>query len=106
MIEPLLMNCKPSTVSKGLFLLTEVMKINELDTKIIQANVHRLKVYYGTSENDGWSCETNYKHLLEKVPNVNAEVDKRGFFHCFQFRTPLEMGQITADWISNDRASR
>lgn len=103
-IESHLANCKPAVVDKGLSLLSEVLTITELEAEVITANVQKLKFYYGTEKNDGWTNDNNYRHLLEKVPNANAEVDNQNILHCFQLRSGLEMGQITAEWIAKNRA--
>lgn len=101
-LEPSLEYTKPEVIDKIWFLaLDEMVKIRELDEEVIKANIHRLKLYYGTS--DAWVPKSFHQDMLDRFPGIDAELCKRGYEHAFVLTAGPEMGKTMGEWINHKR---
>lgn len=95
---------RPSVLHKIVYLADEEMKqVIEPDYEVLKANVHRLKLYYGSS--DGWSPVSYCHRLCDKVPGLDASVDIYKYAHAFVLRSSVEMGKLVGGWISQNRST-
>lgn len=91
---------RPSVISKIVCMADDEMdKVNAPDYGLIEKNKHRLTFFYSTT--DGWTPITYYERLIEKIPNVNAQVSDK-FDHAFVLRTSYDMGALLAKWIQQN----
>lgn len=81
----------------------EMVRVNEIDLDIVERNKHRIKLYY--AESDGWAPLEYYKQLKERIPDIDASVDDQQITHAFVVRSPVEMGNKVAEWISKKRVN-
>lgn len=89
---------KLAVVEKILFMASDEMdKITHLDEQTVQENIHKLKLYYGTKDN--WVKRKYYHKIVERFPNINAELCSKDFEHAFVLKSGEECGVMVADWI-------
>lgn len=74
-------------------------RIKEPDYALIKQNEHRLTFFYSTL--DGWVPVTYYERLVEKFPNVKAQLTDK-FTHSFVMQTSCEMGALLGEWIQQN----
>lgn len=79
----------------------EMEVVKERDDDTIRANIKKIKIYYGA--NDGWVPVEYYERIKNDLPEVDAELCKRGFNHTFVFNTSREVANMVAGWINNKR---
>lgn len=83
--------------------LDEMKRVKALDVDVVKANVHLLKLYYGTT--DGWVPVKYYEEIKARVPNIDAQLDTKKIDHAFVLRSSTEMGNIVAEMIKENRRS-
>lgn len=69
---------------------SEMLEIYEPDYDLIEENKHRLTFLYSTT--DEWTPITYYERLVERIPDVKAQVSDR-FDHAFVLKTSKTMGK-------------
>lgn len=95
---------RPTVLQKIVFLADEEMdQVVEPDYAVLEANVHRLKLYYGAT--DGWSPVNYCTRICERVPGLDASVDIYRYAHAFVLRSSVEMGKLVGGWIAANRAT-
>lgn len=100
--EPSLGYTNPKVIDKIWFLaLDEMEKVRELDEQVIKDNVHRLKLYYGTV--DDWVPTEYHQEIKERIPEVEAELCKKGYEHAFVLKSGVEVGKMVFEWMSKVR---
>ncbi|XP_063699444.1 lipid droplet-associated hydrolase-like [Culicoides brevitarsis] len=78
----------------------QVDNVYDLEVDWIKKNKEILKFYYGTT--DHWCPTSYYYDLLEKIPEIDAQLDELGMAHAFNVRKGPEMAAICAEWIKNN----
>lgn len=90
---------KTEVVEKIFYMAKDEMhKINEYDEELIKNNLHRLKLYYGRS--DGWVRKRFYYGIVEKFPDIDAELCSKNYEHAFVLKNGKECGVMVAEWIT------
>lgn len=98
-LEPSLEYTNPPVIDRIWFLaLDEMANIRELDEEVLSNNAHRLKLYYGTK--DDWVPTSYYHELIERLPELNAELCKQEYEHAFVLKNGTEVGKMVSEWIS------
>ncbi|KAG8238762.1 hypothetical protein J437_LFUL017857 [Ladona fulva] len=88
----------PSVLEKVFFMAQDEMKkVRELDADVIRNYLSNIYLYYGLE--DGWCPRYYYEELKTVIPEAKAELCKVGYKHAFVLSSPIEMGNIVADWI-------
>lgn len=96
--EHCLQHTKTDVVEKIVYMANdEMQKINEYDEELIRNNLHRLKLYYGRK--DGWVRKRFYYGIVEKFPEIDAELCTRSYEHAFVLKNGVECGAMIAEWI-------
>jgi len=89
---------KLSVVEKILFMASDEMdKITELDEELVKQNVHKLKLYYGKKDN--WVKRKYYHKIVERFPEIDAQLCSRDFEHAFVLKSGEDCGEMVANWI-------
>lgn len=89
---------KTEVVEKIFFMAKDEMKkIKDYDEELIQNNLHRIKLYYGRK--DGWVRKRFYHGIVEKFPEIDAELCDKNFEHAFVLKNGKECGEMVAEWI-------
>ncbi|XP_070506446.1 lipid droplet-associated hydrolase [Chironomus tepperi] len=89
---------KLSVVEKILFMASDEMdKITELDEELVKQNIHKLKLYYGKKDN--WVKRKYYHKIVERFPEIDAELCSRDFDHAFVLKSGEDCGEMVANWI-------
>lgn len=92
----------PNVMERIYFLAKDEMKrVKVLNVDLVRENKHLLKFYYGSS--DGWVPVKYYHEIKERVPGIDAELDTKKIEHSFVLRSSIEMGEMVAEWIRNNR---
>uniref|UniRef100_A0A1B0CG66 Lipid droplet-associated hydrolase n=2 Tax=Lutzomyia longipalpis TaxID=7200 RepID=A0A1B0CG66_LUTLO len=90
----------PEVVQRSLVLAQEEMiRVRDLDIRIIEENKSVLKLYYGTT--DGWVPVQYYEEICQKIPEIDAELDSDNIEHAFVLKSSKVMAQKTSLWIKN-----
>ncbi|XP_043261857.1 lipid droplet-associated hydrolase [Colletes gigas] len=76
----------------------EMEIVKERDDELLSKHADKLWFYYGNC--DGWAPVRHYENMKLAHPNVNAELCKRGYHHCFVLQYDKEMGKIVGDLIN------
>lgn len=101
-LEPSVGFSNPAVIDRVWFMtLDEMNKVREVDEELIKANIHRLKLYYGTS--DGWVPKSYQQDMIDKFPGIDAELCKNGYEHAFVLSSSSEVGKMVAEWINLKR---
>lgn len=88
----------PVSVDKLWYLaMDSFYNIKELKDEIVESNLHRLKIYYGAR--DEFVRKKFYYNLIEKFPQINAELCTRNFPHMFMLKNSIEMAEMVCEWI-------
>lgn len=102
--EHALQHTKTEVVEKIFYMAKDEMdQINEYDEDLIKNNLHRLKLYYGRK--DGWVRKRFYYGIVEKFPDIDAELCTRNFEHAFVLKNGKECGVMIAEWIMEHSSS-
>ena len=95
---------RPQVIEKVWFMaLDEMVKVRDLDVDTLTKNKAILKFYYG--RNDGWVPTQYYYDLVDRIPDVDAELCSRNLAHAFVLRTPIDMGSMAGEWVLKNRLS-
>ncbi|KAK2584422.1 hypothetical protein KPH14_006803 [Odynerus spinipes] len=98
-IDPIILLLQPLALGRVFKLAREEMiKVKELDDDVISQYGHKLWLYYGATDN--WTPLSHYENMRSKHPNVEAQLCKRGFSHCFVWKDDKELGKIVGDMIN------
>lgn len=98
-LDAALIYVRPTVAEKIVFMAKEEMEmVKELDIENIEKHKHLLKLYYGTT--DGWVPTSFYYELMEKVPDLDAELDTHKIAHAFVLKSSRQMGRMVGDWIN------
>jgi pimeloyl-ACP methyl ester carboxylesterase len=90
---------KPAVVEKVLFMASDEMnQITEIDEEMVRKNMHRLKLYYGSR--DAWVRKRFFYDLLERFPEIDAELCTKGYEHAFVLKSGKECGVMVGGWIN------
>lgn len=93
----------PPVIDKIWFLaLDEMQTIRELDEENVTSNLNRLKLYYGTI--DDWVPTEYYHEIVERFPDIDAELCKQKYEHAFVLKTGPELGKMVSEWIDLKRS--
>lgn len=96
--EPLLQICCPQSSNKLWFLaLDSYNNITDLNESVIEANAHRLKIYYG--ERDVFVRKKFYYDIIKKFPHVDAELCTKNIPHTFMMKNSIETADMLIGWI-------
>lgn len=88
----------PISLEKVIFLANDIYSnVQKRDDNLIEANLHKLKFYYGTS--DQFVSKKFYYELVERFPQIDAELCKRNYSHSFFYRNSIEMAEMVCNWI-------
>lgn len=102
--EHALEHTKTEVVEKIFYMAKDEMeKINEYDEELIKNNLHRLKLYYGRK--DGWVRKRFYYGIVEKFPEIDAQLCNRDFEHAFVLKNGKECGEMVGEWIKEHLSS-
>lgn len=93
------LECVKTEVLKKVFHMAadEMDKIREYDEELIRRNLPRLKLYYG--QKDRWVRKRYYYDIVEKFPEIDAEMCNRNFEHAFVIKNGPEVGEMVGGWI-------
>lgn len=92
---------KTQVIEKIFYMAVDEMeKITDYDEELIKNNLHRLKLYYGRK--DGWVRKRFYHGLVEKFPDIDAELCTRNYEHAFVLKSGDECGIMVSDWIKEN----
>ncbi|XP_063697459.1 lipid droplet-associated hydrolase [Culicoides brevitarsis] len=92
---------QPRIVQKVIHLAVDEMeKVVTPDYDLIRKNSKILAFYYGTT--DGWTPVEYFNDLTKNVPEVEAQLCKRGIAHAFVLKSSNEMAYLVAEWINGD----
>ena len=101
-LEPSIEYTNPPVIDRIWFLaLDEMKKIRELDEDSVSKNLHRIKLYYGAS--DDWVPTEFYHDLIKRFPSIDAELCKNGYEHAFVLKSGNEVGKMVSEWINLKR---
>ncbi|XP_065208898.1 lipid droplet-associated hydrolase [Planococcus citri] len=86
-------------VLRNIFHLTkdEMIEIKDLDVENLRKFRNKFKFYYGTT--DGWSPLKFYEHLIQEIPEMDAEVCCQGIKHAFTIKSAHTMSEMISNWI-------
>lgn len=89
---------KTEVIEKIFFMANdEMVNITDYDEELIRNNLHRLKLYYGRT--DGWVRKRFYYDIVEKFPDIDAELCSRNYEHAFVLKNGVECGAMVGEWI-------
>jgi hypothetical protein len=99
-VEPSHEYTRPSVIDRIWFLaLDEMEKIREIDEEAVKENLHRIKLYYAANDIDDW-VPTNYYHeIVERFPEIDAQLCEQGYEHAFVLKNGVEVGKMVTEWI-------
>lgn len=93
----------PSVLGKVFFLASDEMGvIQERENAAIERNVAKMRFYFGAT--DGWAPTSYCDKLKRDIPNVDAMVCQRGFWHEFVRNNSTEVGLMLSTWIGEEQA--
>lgn len=96
--EGLLQLCCPQASNKVWFLAMDAHdKVKALNEAVIEANAHRLKIYYGVR--DEFVRKKFYYELIKKYPHVDAELCTRNIPHSFMVKHSVETADMVIGWM-------
>lgn len=89
---------KTEVIEKSFYMAkVEMEEIKDYDEELIRNNLHRLKLYYGRK--DGWVRNKYFYAIVEKFPEIDAELCSRNFEHAFVLKNAEECGYMVGEWI-------
>lgn len=99
-MSSILMYIRPGVISKIICMADDEMdKVRAPDYGLIEKNKHRLTFFYSTT--DEWTPITYYERLIERIPDVKAQVSSE-YDHAFVLKSSHEMGALLAEWIKQN----
>lgn len=81
----------------------EMDEVVDVDYDHIARNRQRLTFFY--SSRDGWTPKEYYHRLVERVPNVKAQLTDE-YDHAFVLRSSEAMGNLVAGWIFDNQINK
>jgi len=89
---------RPQSVANSLELYyEEANTVVDLDLDFIQANVSKLRFYYGTT--DAWVPLSYYHEMKEVFPEGDIHLCEEGYEHAFVIQNSEEMALVVWGWV-------
>ena len=75
----------------------ELKHLHEADHEVIQRNIDKLMMYYGTS--DRWCPVSYYEDMIRIYPDADIRLCQRDIQHAFVLRDSTQMADIVWQWL-------
>lgn len=100
LIRPCLRIINPNVLPYIVHLCQDGMnRLKHLNVELLQKNKSLIKLYYGKT--DGYVPEVYYHQLMERIPDIDAELDVHDIEHVFVIKSDVKMASLVSQWIQN-----